>query len=289
MRCDFVDSADRAWQAPPPANGCMLGGWGTSFDLRETVGFGCVGDTILPLAGTGQDWTSWHVDGQDATMQRPNDPEVYAVLDYGQSIQTGDMVCNSEQAGVTCTNHATGAGFFVSRESYEFFGPLTPTTNPSSSQAADLRQVTQAGFASPSGRIVCSLAAGGARCDYWDFSSPVTDRGPKWELPPKPESCVMDWGDSLTLGQSASLTCHGDAIYPVADVDQPANADNIAWFDSTRDTVTQVNGLSLAVLGYGQTLQAGPIQCSSQTTGVTCTNSDTGAGFTISQESYRIF
>ena len=164
-----------------------------------------------------------------------------------------------------------------------------PASTETASAAAKIRQVEQAGFATPSGNIVCALGAGGVRCDYWDFSQPAENRAPNWELPAKPENCVMDWGNSLTLEETAHLTCHGDAIYSVADVNQPANASNVAWFDPARDATIEVNGLKLAVLGYNETLQSGDVLCSSDATGVTCYNGSTGVGFFISRDSYRIW
>ena len=286
MRCDYLAGDDRAWQRPAPANGCMLGGWGSSFDLRETVGFGCVGDSILPHAATGSDWTGWFEPGSDRTFQRPGDPDVYAVLGYGQSIQTGDLFCSVEAAGVTCTNTVTRAGFFVSRESYEFFGPLTPSSTAPSAPVTDvpnpvpaaLRQITEGGFVSPSGKIGCAISTSGVRCDY---GMGATE--PNWQLPARPTECQLDWGDSLTVDSSARLTCHGDTVFPAADVGAQS------WFDPARDASVNSDHGALAVLGYGQTLQAGDFYCSSEATGVTCYNSITGAGFFISRDSYRIF
>ena len=43
------------------------------------------------------------------------------MLGYGQTLQAGDFYCSSEATGVTCYNTITGAGFFISRDSYRIF------------------------------------------------------------------------------------------------------------------------------------------------------------------------
>jgi hypothetical protein len=40
-------------------------------------------------------------------------------LDYGQTFSVGVMTCDSEPAGLTCTDNSTGHFFRVSRESYQ--------------------------------------------------------------------------------------------------------------------------------------------------------------------------
>lgn len=40
-------------------------------------------------------------------------------LDYGRTLSLGPISCNSESAGMTCTDAGTGHFFRVSRESYE--------------------------------------------------------------------------------------------------------------------------------------------------------------------------
>jgi hypothetical protein len=52
--------------------------------------------------------------------------------------------------------------------------------------------------------------------------------------------------------------------------------------DTTRDS-------SAPVLDYGQSSCAGPMLCQSSKSGVTCTNTDTGHGFFLASESYRLF
>jgi len=92
-RCDIKE---RSWAPPPKPAGCDLD-WGQGIEISgtETPGFVCAGDTAL-------------------------DPSA-AVLNYGQRTRQGSIVCESQPAGVTCTNEAGGHGFFLSRDSYRIF------------------------------------------------------------------------------------------------------------------------------------------------------------------------
>lgn len=42
-----------------------------------------------------------------------------ATLAYGHSVTYGDVICESAESGVTCSNTASGHGFTVSRAAYE--------------------------------------------------------------------------------------------------------------------------------------------------------------------------
>ena len=46
-------------------------------------------------------------------------PPVNETLAYGQARSFGSITCESQPAGVTCTDSATGHYFRVSRDSYE--------------------------------------------------------------------------------------------------------------------------------------------------------------------------
>ncbi|MBV8304307.1 MAG: hypothetical protein JOZ04_08865 [Acidimicrobiia bacterium] len=92
-RCD---SGDHSWSPPPKPADCPLD-WGFGLQVATTgdAGFVCAGDTA-------------------------NDPSS-PILPYGQRSRQGSFVCASAQTGMTCTNEATGRGFFLSRESYRLF------------------------------------------------------------------------------------------------------------------------------------------------------------------------
>ena len=92
-RCDI---RERSWAPPPKPAGCDLD-WGQGIQISgsDKPEFVCAGDTALDPAAS--------------------------VLGYGQRTRQGSIVCTSESAGVTCTNEASGHGFFLSRDSYRIF------------------------------------------------------------------------------------------------------------------------------------------------------------------------
>ena len=116
-------------------------------------------------------------------------------------------------------------------------------------------------FQSPSGNISCQLgtfldagisrATAACQVGQHNFSTP-----------PRPADCMGGWGDSvgLTQGGQPSLQCHSDTLL----------------------------GSSQPVLDYGQTRSVGPITCDSEETGITCTDSSTGHGFSLSRDGYKL-
>lgn len=149
--------------------------------------------------------------------------------------------------------------------------PTTATT-----RSADVRKVTDAAaFATPSGRIVCVIADS-VRCDYISDDKAWTS--------PQPKGCDLAWGDSLYLTKVAGSTCHGDTL-----ADTPALDSGYVGWRRSGDPTVAVNGLTLAALPYGSGILVGTLECDSATTGVTCTNSSTTHGFTMSREAYSIF
>jgi hypothetical protein len=125
-----------------------------------------------------------------------------------------------------------------------------PTSTTTTTQAVHLTS-----FQSPSHNIGCVIAAGTARCDI---------RSRTWSPPPRPASCSsqVDFGQGLEVGKAAaSFVCAGD---------------------------TTLNP-SAKVLDYGTATQSGTFSCLSETSGITCKNADTGHGFFLSQQSYRLF
>jgi len=87
-RCDI---SRRSWNPPPAPASCELD-YGQGLTLgRDGAGFVCAGDTTLGAP---------------------------AILPYGAAAQRGSFRCESEEAGVTCTDVGGAAGFFISRQSY---------------------------------------------------------------------------------------------------------------------------------------------------------------------------
>ena len=110
------------------------------------------------------------------------------------------------------------------------------------------------GFTSPSGNIGCILGDGTVRCD-------VAERD--WAPPPRPSDCpdFTDYGQGITLDTtgSASFVCAGDTALG-----------------------------SGPALPYGQFEAGGGVSCTSEPSGMRCSNSD-GHGFTISRQDYTLF
>lgn len=111
-----------------------------------------------------------------------------------------------------------------------------------------------AGFKSPSNNIHCQYFDGELRCDIMKIANP---------LPPKPRDCELDWGQAFAVAtdsRSSERLCHGDTA---ADPGLPT-------------------------LPYGSTWRHGSFTCTSEQTGVTCTNT-LGHGFALSRSIQRLF
>lgn len=110
-----------------------------------------------------------------------------------------------------------------------------------------------AGFQSPSHKIGCYISGKGVRCD-------VRDR--RWDPPPKPPSCELDWGNGLTVGR------HGRAEYVCAG-----------------DTVLNQG----PELGHGETISRGRFRCTSKQSAMRCVNRRSGHGFKLSKQRAKPF
>ena len=113
-------------------------------------------------------------------------------------------------------------------------------------------------FQSPSGNIHCAIMTGedynAARCDLMEFT--------QLNYPDAPADCDLDWGHAYEVGSTGEGTpiCAGDTV---------ASPDS-------------------SVLPYGQSLFKGEFKCSSEDTGITCTNPE-GHGFTVARRSQHMF
>lgn len=108
-------------------------------------------------------------------------------------------------------------------------------------------------FVSPSGNVGCVLDVDYVRCD-------IAERD--WVLPPRPADCEFDYGQGIALapGEPAAFVCAGD---------------------------TTLGGSE--VLGYGRTITRGPLSCTSAESGMSCRNTGTGQGFSVSRQVYQLF
>jgi hypothetical protein len=107
-------------------------------------------------------------------------------------------------------------------------------------------------FRSPSGNIGCYLDSTGARCDIAERS---------WEPPPADQPCELDYGQGIGLdADGAAFVCAGDTTLGAG-----------------------------AALAYGSSARRGSFLCESAEAGITCTDTASGRGFTLSREAYEIF
>lgn len=109
------------------------------------------------------------------------------------------------------------------------------------------------GFVSPTGNVSCMIDADWARCDIIDHD---------WSPPPRPADCEFDYGQGISLapGEQADFVCAGDTAFGPDEV-----------------------------LPYGESITAGVLQCESAESGITCRDVQTGHGFSISRQAYRLF
>jgi hypothetical protein len=115
------------------------------------------------------------------------------------------------------------------------------------------QEVDSGGFVAPTGNVACMIAADLARCD-------IIDRD--WSPPPQPADCEFDYGHGIAImpGEEAYFVCAGDTAFGPDDV-----------------------------LAYGDSITAGPMRCESAESGITCRDVESGHGFTISLQAYRLF
>ncbi len=111
-------------------------------------------------------------------------------------------------------------------------------------------------FRSPSGNIACAMWTGdwsGARCDLMELTPSYRKR---------PADCDLEWGRSFAVDAQGKgyLACVGDSV-----------------FDPGAFT-----------LGYGKSVSLGAFTCTSQKSGVTCTNGQ-GHGFSVAKAKQKVF
>jgi len=158
--------------------------------------------------------------------------------------------CGSADETVVVTETATSSTATATAGS-------TATTSTDSGDgetpSADETVTKLTGFTSPTGNIGCYIDRKSVRCDIGDRD---------WEPPRAPKSCDLDWGQGIALsaGGAADFVCAGDTTLGAGDA-----------------------------LDYGRSIGAGLLICESEESGMTCRDTESGRGFTISKQSYEIF
>jgi len=108
-------------------------------------------------------------------------------------------------------------------------------------------------FQANAGNIGCAISKSGARCD-------IGNR--KWDPPPKPASCPVDWGFGLTVGRhgKGNYVCAGDSVLGMG----PRKGDN-------------------------KVVRRGHMRCRVNGRSVRCVNLKNQHGFSISKNRARRF
>ena len=111
-------------------------------------------------------------------------------------------------------------------------------------------------FHSPSGNIQCGMSTG----EYAQVRCDLSELTPSYTKPPP--DCEFDWGSSFAVdaGGRGYLACVSDAVADPGGVE----------------------------LGYGKSISLGPFTCTSEKSGMECTNLG-GHGFLVSKAWQKLF
>lgn len=135
----------------------------------------------------------------------------------------------------------------------------TSTGGATSTDAPNVRTVDRrVEFTSPTGNLHCAIDP---EHRYAECGASAAE----WTPPPTPDDCELDWGATMSVsadGKPADFVCRGDVPFLERDPDE---------------------------LPYGSVVRTDEIECVSERSGVTCTATGTGRGFTISRASFRFF
>ncbi len=162
---------------------------------------------------------------------------------------------SSDDTVVTVTEEVTETAAPATDETSttETTGETTTTGEDGAPPPADMEVTELTTFASPTGNIGCAIEPSSVRCDIGDRD---------WSPPPKPADCQGDYGQGIQLsaGAQPAFVCAGDSTLGGGEP-----------------------------LPYGQSIAAGLLRCESAATGMTCTDTETGRGFTLAKEAYELF
>lgn len=164
--------------------------------------------------------------------------------------------CGSDSTTVTETNTETVTTPTTDTTTNDTTNTVTDetTTDETTTATTPTPSLSYSTFRSPSGNIGCQMNARNVRCDIRHHS---------YADPPTPGNCPLDYGDSVGVNLSGPgyFVCHGDTAII-------SSAPSVA---------------------YGSSTGIGPFVCDSEESGMKCTNTDTGNGFTLSIQSAQVF
>ncbi|MGC3994913.1 MAG: hypothetical protein QM779_12495 [Propionicimonas sp.] len=150
-------------------------------------------------------------------------------------------------------------------------GSATSLSLPDADGAIDADAFPTADFASPSGRIWCSVGADHALCHFPSGMS----------MKAVPASATVCPGEDLdvtgvSIGTTAGYFCSGGV-----EALPQTTGENVGWWKGTGLPKVTYDHQSLAVLPYGRKLARGDYVCLSEKSGVTCANTATRKGFRV--------
>lgn len=133
-------------------------------------------------------------------------------------------------------------------------------------------------FHSPSGRLHCGIFPPGNR---WLSGYQAGCQGPTRATSATEARCLRTWGPNgmaMVLKRSGAATsgrfeCQSQGLF----------------VGGTTADGSDTGRVVRPVLGYGRSLTAGQVTCTMRTSGVTCRNTRTGHGFSMSREAHTGF
>ena len=165
--------------------------------------------------------------------------------------------------------------------------PVPTTIGPDGGITYDVSALQGAAFESPLGNLHCAIL--GVKANPYGKGSMVgcAVDSPHYTPPPHPSQdvCPTDYGYGMQLQRKATFMC-GDLVLGMASLSDTSMDPLTQWFDPQHNAGG--NG-DAAVLDFGNSIRFDAFLCTSTKLGVRCTNTDTGAGFLLSPDRYRLF
>jgi hypothetical protein len=170
------------------------------------------------------------------------------ILGIGASLLSG---CGGQDSASTASSPSMRPATTAGSAPDESPSGPTGTETPGTAEPRIVTDFT--GFRLPSSNVGCYVDVDYVRCDIAEAN---------WSPPPRPADCEYDCGQGITLepGGRAEFVCAGD-------------------------TALAPDG---SALPYGESIIAGPLQCDSAESGITCRDTKTGRGFAIAREAYQL-
>jgi hypothetical protein len=183
-----------------------------------------------------------------------------ALLGYGHAMTHRAVGLAAAVAGFAAVVALSGCGTPTDTQvasSTSVAERTTASAQPveSTSTAPAHRDVVEStSFLSADGNIACNIDMNvGARCDIIDVS---------WQAPAAPPDCEQSYGHMVAIGldKPADFICAGDTVFGTEDL-----------------------------LADGESIASGAFQCESADSGITCRNTETGHGFSLSYDANVLF